>query len=107
MAIPVSPVVDGFQHLEVRVAENQPQYNVLPSLPIDDDMGTLLTRWELTEEEIAYIVKHRCLYIWLATFGEPIQPLRVTAEDLKIGQRGEPSTLDATRNHIKSNGGVG
>ena len=46
----VSPVKPGFEDLEIKVAEHQPQYLTLPALPCG--AGVLLTRWEFEEGEL-------------------------------------------------------
>jgi hypothetical protein len=80
---PVSPVMIGYENniLEKRIAENQPQYQTLPALPIKSDLpGTILSRWELSDEEIKTIIETRSVYLYVATFQQPLQPVYLTVK---------------------------
>jgi len=80
---PVSPVMIGFENnsLEKRIAENQPQYQTLPALPIKSDLpGTILTRWEITDEELEQMRETRSVYLYIATFMQPLQPVYLTVK---------------------------
>lgn len=79
MAKPVSPVIDGYESFEVSIAESQDEYGTLPALMIDNKNHTLITRWEFNDEEIGAILHTKSVYILMSTFGNPIQPLAVTA----------------------------
>lgn len=89
MARPVSPVVVGFEDCEVNVAETQDQYGTLPVIPINDGMGTIISRWELTEEEVLWVIQNRCILLKQSTFGKPIYPVLVLAEDVVLNRSGE------------------
>lgn len=78
---PVSPVMIGFENntLEKRIAENQPQYQTLPALPMRSDLpGTILTRWEISDEELETLRETRSMYLYFATFMQPLQPVYLT-----------------------------
>lgn len=75
---PVSPVIPG-QHLpEVVIAENQPEYGNLPAVRMNNDV--LLTRWHLSFTERLRVLFSGDLYVWLWTFGGPVQPLSIEVE---------------------------
>jgi hypothetical protein len=79
--IPVSPVLIGYENnpLEKRVAENQPQFQTLPALPINSDLpGTILTRWVISDEELEVLKETRSVYLYVSTFGNPLQPVYLT-----------------------------
>lgn len=81
--LPVSPVLIGYPNntLEKRIAEDQPQYQTLPALPIDSDLpGTILTRWEVTDEEIEILKQTKSVYLYISTFLQPLQPVYLTVE---------------------------
>ena len=87
MAKAVSPVLAGLEHLEVKVAEDQPQYETLPMLPLLDEAGNILTRWEFTPEEVKFILEHGYVYVYTMTFGNKIQPMYVSGEEVHLGNR--------------------
>lgn len=81
--IPVSPVLIGYENnsLEKRIAENQPQYQTLPALPVESDLpGTILTRWVLSDEELEILQKTKSVYLYIATFNNPVQPVFLKVE---------------------------
>lgn len=74
---PVSPVIPGENHNEVIVAEDQEEYQNLPSIPMQNG---ILTRWELNDEEKQIVAKTGSIYVYLMTFGQPIQPILLQVE---------------------------
>lgn len=100
MAKPVSPVIPGYDQFEVIYAKNQPQYGQLPALLTSETKGTYLTRWELTDEEVAAIISSKSVYLFISTFGNPLQPVLIAAtinvkEQDAIESR---ETIDSTHN---------
>jgi hypothetical protein len=79
---PVSPVIPGVDATEVIYAADQPQYRPLPALRCLD--GTILTRWEFTEEEKQQVLEQGYIYLAVNTFNMPLQPviIMVTAPDI-------------------------
>jgi hypothetical protein len=45
---------------------------------VDGDVTT--AKWELTDEEIAFIVQHRCIFVAQMNFKQPLQPQLVMAQ---------------------------
>lgn len=80
---PVSPVLIGYENnsLEKNVSERQPQYQTIPALPIESELpGTILTRWEITDEELEVLRETRSIYLYVATFNNPLQPVYLTVK---------------------------
>jgi hypothetical protein len=76
---PVSPVVPRTPcAAEIVIAKDQPQYEPLPAIPLEG--GVLLTRWELSSEDLARINVDRSVYLYIYTFGSPVQPLYMTVD---------------------------
>ncbi len=73
---PVSPVIPGTGLPEVKVAEHQPEYGTLPVV-YSQDGQECTSRWVLSDEEIADIVKSKSIFLTLQTFGRPLQPVRM------------------------------
>lgn len=75
---PVSPVMKGFEDLEVIYAKDQPEYLPLPVIRLID--GHLITRWRLTFKERLRVLLHGDLYLQVHTFSKPLQPLKLSVE---------------------------
>lgn len=76
---PVSPVIPDTDFEELKIAEHQDEYGTLPAL-VCNDGNTLLTRWEMTDAEIAELQKTKSLYLYISNFGQPVQPVLLTVE---------------------------
>ena len=73
---PVSPVIPNESHDEIIVAETQDEYQNLPSIALPD--GMLITRWELSDEEIAVITQTKSIYALV--YGKPVRPMMLQVE---------------------------
>ncbi len=72
----VAPEIPDSQ--EVVFAKDQPEYNPLPAALVLRDEGlTVVTRWQLTDDERAAIAGGADLYLELLTNGNPLQPIRL------------------------------
>lgn len=76
---PVSPVIPDKELKEIIVAEHQPEYGNLPAIKLAD--GSLLSRWELSAEEKAFVVMNGYLYVRIWNFGRSLNPLRIDADE--------------------------
>jgi hypothetical protein len=70
----ISPVVPAFQHLEIVLAKDQPEYAPLPALPVDDGQK-LITRWRFSWRERLQVLVRGDLYLWIWTFRRAVQPV--------------------------------
>lgn len=71
---PISPIVPGCEQAEIVFAKDQPQYLPLPALRVED--GTrIITRWRLSWRERLTVLLRGDLYLWVSTFGKPLQPV--------------------------------
>ena len=73
----VSPVIPGENHQEIKVAENQPQYETLPCIPVNNGQD-MIARFKLSESEIEEITRTKSVWVVLKTFGNQIQPFFIT-----------------------------
>ena len=73
----VSPDVGG---TEIQIATDQHEYMELTGTILRWPAGMVgvLTRWKLSEIERAQLVDGEDLYLTVLTFGQPLQPLRLT-----------------------------
>lgn len=67
-----------FEGHNVVYAENQPEYNPLPAFKAEN--GTIVTCWELTNEDFERIVETRRIYLSVMTFNNPLQPVYLTTD---------------------------
>jgi hypothetical protein len=63
-----------FDEVNVRIAEDQPQYETLPAYWNKQD-GTIVFCFDLTNEEIAEIVNTGKIWFKQKTFNQPMQPI--------------------------------
>lgn len=69
-----------FPGADVVVAKDQPPYKPLPVQWVGGDMGVMLMCWEMSEEELAEVIRTRRIWITSLTFSQPIQPLCVSTD---------------------------
>ena len=62
------------------IGENQPQYIPLPVQYLNDDEGTVISCWELTEEELQELMRTKRIYLQQLTFNSKLQPVRLTVD---------------------------
>jgi hypothetical protein len=74
-------VVDGLESQEVVYAADQPQYIPLRTLCADGEMGAVLSRWTLTEEQRKAVAAGSDIFLELSTFHQPLQPIRMAISD--------------------------
>lgn len=77
---PISPVVPGFDLPETLYAKDQPQYIPLPSYRLEDDSGTVMTRWRLSWKERLTILLTGDLWLTMLTFNRALQPVKLTTK---------------------------
>lgn len=75
---PVSPVIPGENFTETIIAEHQDEYQNLPAIKVEP--GMLITRWELTFRDRLRLLFGGSVYLWIMTFGQPLQPLLMQTE---------------------------
>lgn len=76
---PVSPVLPGENFEEIIVAEHQDEYQNLPVIQCDKN-GLILSRWELSEEELKTIAETKSVWLFMQTFGKPVTPVSLQVE---------------------------
>lgn len=69
--------VTNTQEINVKIAENQKQYSTLPA---NYASGLTAFAFELSEEDIEKILKHKRIYISLLTFGKPMNPINIAVD---------------------------
>jgi len=70
-----------FKEQNVIFSKDQPEYNPLPAfLKPEDAEGTVITKWELSDEEIDFIKKTKCVWLTVLTFNNPLQPQLLQVE---------------------------
>jgi len=75
------PVVLGRESEEVVYAKDQPEYIPLRCLIDDPDgMRKATSRWALTPDQRKKVSEGSDIYLTLATFGNPLQPILMAVE---------------------------
>lgn len=82
-----------FEGADVTFAENQPEYLSLPAKKVDDN--TILTCWELTDDEVKKISETKKLWLGVMNFNKPLQPLLPSVDRWDIDSK--PIELDKVR----------
>ena len=59
-------------------AENQEGYSPLPAHR--NINGVITTCWELSKDDLTELFKTNKVYVQIATFNEPLQPINLTIE---------------------------
>lgn len=80
---PVSPVIPGLEDYEVKIAENQDEYETLPALPVDDGRQ-IVTRWRLSFRERIVALINGNIYLHNYTFRQPLQPVFLEVDEPKL-----------------------
>ena len=70
---PPSPVIPGQNFPELIIAEHQDEYHNLPAISVSP--GIIITRWELTFWERIRLFFGGSVYLWVWSFGKPLQPV--------------------------------
>lgn len=81
---PISPVIAGCSILERVYGANQPEYQGLPAIKLDD--GTVCSRWRLTFWERLRVLWFGDVYLWQMTFNSPLQPILLKVERPEVGK---------------------
>lgn len=78
-----------FEGVDLRIAEDQPEYNTLPAkivdVPLDMSPNSptvpgLIFCMKLSPEELAEVNRTGVIWHTVLTFGQPLQPQLMTAE---------------------------
>lgn len=69
-----------FPESNVTYADEQPEYLPLPALKASTPDGTVVTCWELTEEDKKRIAETGQVWLSVMTFHSPLQPLFLTTD---------------------------
>lgn len=73
-----------FEGHNVVFAEDQPEYQPLPALRYPSDpCGTVITCWQLSEDELEEVKRTGKIYLSQFTFNGPLQPV-LMSPDLSI-----------------------
>jgi hypothetical protein len=67
-----------FKGQNIIFAKDQPQYQPLPAIKLED--GMVITCWEMTPEELEEVTQTRRVFLRQLTFNNLLQPVRITAD---------------------------
>lgn len=70
-----------FPGTNVLFAKEQPEYIPLPAMRIPDDpQGLIITKWELSPDELKRIQETGTIHLSVLTFNQPLQPVLLTVD---------------------------
>ena len=69
-----------FKQQNVTIAKDQPQYQPIPAHHADDDCGSVIFCWQLTDEEKQRVMETGVIWHSSMTFGSPFQPQLLSTE---------------------------
>lgn len=69
-----------FPGFNVTIAKDQHPYIPLPAQAFGDNCGTLLTCWELSEEDLEHLIRTRKVWVTTLTFNQALQPFAILAD---------------------------
>ena len=72
-----------YQAEEIVIAKDQIDYMPLPSLISNTPYRVVTSRYRLSLKERLRILFHGNLYSQIMTFGNPLQPIKITTEEPK------------------------
>lgn len=73
-----------FEGADMVFGKNQPEYMPLPAKQVNNN--TIMTCWELTDEDILLINSSKKIWLGIMTFGKPLQPVLLTASRTDIDE---------------------
>ena len=71
-----------FEGQNVVFAKDQPEYNPLPAFRNNSPEGEVVTKWELSEEDLEAINETGCIWLQQMTFNNPLQPILLSSKPL-------------------------
>ena len=69
-----------FKQVNVTIAKDQPQYQPIPAHRADDDSGSVIFCWQLTDEEKQRVMETGVIWHSAMTFGHAFQPQLLSTE---------------------------
>lgn len=77
----------NFEEANIKIAENQAEYETLPARVYDDDIGEVISCWELSDEEVKQILKTKKIWVSMLTFRKGITPIMLMIEKPEMKER--------------------
>lgn len=71
-----------FEGVDIVFGKNQPEYIPLPAKQVNDN--TIMTCWELSDEDILLINSSKKIWLGIMTFGKPLQPVLLASSRSEI-----------------------
>lgn len=67
----------NFTNANIKIGGRQNEYNTVHAQLLDDKKGEVIMIFELTDEEVAEIVRTKKIVYSRLTFNQPYQPMRI------------------------------
>ena len=72
----------NFDGADTVFGKNQPEYLPLPAKQVDNN--TIMTCWELSDDDILLINSSKKIWLGIMTFGKPLQPVLLASSRSEI-----------------------
>lgn len=73
-----------FEGADIVFGKNQPEYLPLPAKQINEN--TIMTCWELSDDDIVLLASSKKIWLGIKTFGKPLQPVLLSASRSDIDE---------------------
>lgn len=83
-----------FPEANVIFAKDQPEYRPLPALRKGDDTGTVVSCWQLSDDEIKTLIETRVIWLGVYSFNKPLVPLLLSVNKSDFIQEPEARTMN-------------
>ena len=81
-----------FPEVNIRLAEDQPEYETLPVAVLPGNEGNMVACLELTDEELEEIIKTKKIWVSQLTFGNNYHPILISPHKEIVLPEAEPET---------------
>lgn len=67
--------IKNFEHSNIVIGKDQPEYIPIPALHLDDEFGTMFFCFSISDEELEIIKERKEMWVSVLTFGQKFQPI--------------------------------
>jgi hypothetical protein len=78
---PISPVIPGYENIEIIFAKNQAEYMPLPALRLHGDTTPILSRWRLDDEDRKRIAAGADILLTQHIFTDLFHPIQMEVSE--------------------------
>lgn len=76
----------GKYPINLEIAKDQDEYITVPAHYFNNNYGTILCGFKLTDEDLEKINKDKCLYLSFQTFYKPLTPFKLLVGNKEVNE---------------------